>query len=89
MIRPSCGTGCAKDAFDLGARQSQIFFAKGLDDPNQIDPSGKIRFYVTVFFSRQPGGRSEIEKEIRADLPVGANRNHPVSQRNAWLMKAR
>jgi hypothetical protein len=69
--------------------ESRIFFRAGLDDPNQIDASGKIRFYVTVFFSRQPGERSEIEKEIRADLPVRANRNHPASQRNARSMKYR
>jgi hypothetical protein len=60
MIRPSCGTGCAKDACDLGVARREIFFAKGLDDPNQIDASGKIRFYVTVFF------RAKLASEARS-----------------------
>jgi len=43
-IRPSCGTGCAKDACDLGEARREIFFWEGLDYPNQIDPLKEIRF---------------------------------------------
>jgi hypothetical protein len=43
-IRPSCGTGCAKDACDLGEARREIFFAKGLDYPNQIESAGEIKF---------------------------------------------
>jgi hypothetical protein len=41
--RPSDGTRRAKDAGDLGLRQSGIFFRAGLDRWNQLEPAGKIR----------------------------------------------
>jgi len=41
--RPSDGTRRADSAFDLGLRQSEIFFRAGLDRWNQLEPAGEIR----------------------------------------------
>jgi hypothetical protein len=38
-------------AADLGQTKSGIFFAKGLDDPNHVDPVREIRFLVQVLFA--------------------------------------
>ena len=73
-IRPSCGTGCAKDGGDLGIGQSEIFFAAGLDDPNQIERVGKIRF------SERPH-----EREI-SNLWRRGSRAHVVLPRNGLTM---
>ena len=47
-IRPSCGTGCAEFAGDLGSQPSEIFFAGGLDHPNQPEAIGEIEFSAPV-----------------------------------------
>jgi hypothetical protein len=61
--RPSFGTGRAKCAADLGGAQSEIFFSKGLDDPNQLDLAQEIGFYVhTVFAGESRAKRCGVPK---------------------------
>jgi hypothetical protein len=50
-IRPSCRVETTPIATDLGSLERRIFLRAGLDDPNQIDPSGEIGFSAQLFFA--------------------------------------
>jgi hypothetical protein len=64
--RPSCEAGRAKDAGDLGEARSKIFFATGLDGPNQIEPSQEIAFLAQMQSPWLGGaGKEEFDREGR------------------------
>jgi hypothetical protein len=66
--------GRDKGSHGLDGMQSGLFFAPGLDDPNQLEIAREISILAQVIFRLgKPVGEAPSRQNVR-DLPVGRER---------------
>jgi hypothetical protein len=68
--RPSCKHGTRQEKPGNQTNAKPLFFARGLDDPNQLEVIGEIRFLAQGIFGRIRVAREATRKTIRAKAAV-------------------
>jgi hypothetical protein len=68
---PLSEAGWREEATDLGRMESEMFFARGLDDPNQLESPREIDFCAHVFLGLQGAFARRDRDEIELICPSG------------------
>jgi hypothetical protein len=86
---PLVEAGRREIATDLGARESKISFAYGLDDPNQLELPHKIRFLAQAGFERHSVVERCKSPETRLICPPGKSGSQRKARREPDIMTVR
>ena len=91
--RPSLGTGCFGYRGDLHFGKTEIFSARGLDRPNQLEMAQQIRLFRAVIFVPQAGPNAMLlgarcggaaSNRRWPHRPCGPPRAVPIARSPAW-----